>query len=97
MVRKTLAALATTTLLLAALAGQALAHPPDPHLHCLTTESGNTHSIARGVTLNANHETAFHNLHEKVHLKLFHPVTPQHPLGSLATDFTAPFTCPPSP
>jgi hypothetical protein len=40
------------------------------HLHCLTTPGG-THSIARGVTLNAPHESAFHNLHENVHVDVF--------------------------
>lgn len=94
MIRKTLVAMATTALLLAALAGQALA--VDQHLHCLTTPSGKVHSIARGVTLMAPHDTAFHNLHGSVHLGPFHPVTGSNPLAPLAPDFSAPFTCPPS-
>ena len=40
------------------------------HLHCLTTPGG-THSIARGVSLQAPHEPALHNLHEHVHLGVF--------------------------
>lgn len=94
MVRRTLAALATTAVLLAALAGQALAVPP--HLHCLTTPNGNVHSIARGVTLYADHDTAFHNLHGNVHQGAF----ADHPLGPLAADFLeigqTVYTCPPT-
>jgi hypothetical protein len=97
MVRRALAAMATTALLLAALAGQALAHPPEPHLHCLTTPNEDAHSIARGVTFMAPHDTAFHNLHGKVHLGPFNPVTGTHPLGPLDVDFgPADFTCPPT-
>ena len=95
MVRKTLAAMATTALLLAALAGQAFAHPPPTHLHCLTTPGG-THSVARGVTLHANHQTAFHNFHAVVHLGPFNPTTGSNP-HPLTPDFTEPYTCPPSP
>ena len=97
MLRRTLTAAAATSLLLAGLAGQALAHPPATHLHCLTTPSGNTHGIARGVTLHANHDVAFHNFHSIVHLGPFHPVDGANPLPPLAPDFTAPYTCPPSP
>ena len=93
MLRRTIAAIGATALLLAAFAGQALAHPPPTHLHCLTTPGG-VHSIARGVTLMASHETAFHNLHGNVHLGAFGP---GHPLGPLSADLTEPFTCPPSP
>lgn len=95
MVRKTLVAMAATALLLTAFAAQALAHPPPTHLHCLTTPGG-VHSIARGVTLHANHETAFHNLHSKVHQGAF----ADHPLGPLDADFLREdqtvFTCPPT-
>lgn len=90
MARRTLAAIGATALLLAAFAGQALAAPQ--HLHCLTTPTGDVHSIARGVTLHAPHDTAFHNLHGNVHLGAF----ADHPLGSLQADLTAPLTCPPS-
>lgn len=93
MVRRTLVAMAATALLLAALAGQALAHPPGPgqHLHCLFTPNGEVHSIARGVTLMAPHEPAFHNLHANVHQGAF----VGHPLA-LGADTTAPFACPSS-
>ena len=94
MVRRTLVAMAATAALLAGLTGQAMGHPPGPgqHLHCLSTPNGETHSIARGVTLMAPHEPAFHNLHDNVHLGAFvgHKLT-------LSPDTTAPFTCPPSP
>ncbi len=96
MLRRTIAAMGATALLLAALAGQALAHPPPTHLHCLTTPNGDTHSIGRGVTLHANHETAFHNFHALVHLGPFHPITGANPLAPLSADLTEPFTCPPS-
>ena len=86
-------ALVAAVLLLAVSAASALAHPPPTHLHCLTTASGDIHSIARGVTLHGNHETAFHNLHSLVHQGAF----ASHPLGSLAADLTAPYSCPPSP
>jgi hypothetical protein len=89
-VRHTVVVLIGSALLVLALAGQALAHPPDPHLHCLTTASGNTHSIARGVTLNAAHDTAFHNLHGLVHQGAF----AEHPLGPLGADFGPVFECP---
>ncbi len=89
--------MAVTTALLAALAGPVAAHPPPTHLHCLTTPDGNVHSIARGVTLMAPDDPAFHNLHGNVHLGPFHPTQGRHPLGTLSADFTAPYTCPPSP
>ena len=89
--RSLLVALAGAALLTMALAGQALAHPPDTHLHCLTTPSGDVHPIAPGVTLHSNHETAFHNFHSVVHQGAFldHPLT-------LAADLTVPYACPPS-
>ena len=91
MVRRTFIAAAVTALLLAALGGQVVAVPV--HLHCLTTPTGEVHSLGRGVTLMAPHDTAFHNLHGQVHLGAF----VDHPLGTLSADFTAPYTCPPSP
>ncbi len=91
MVRRTIVALAATAALLAAFGGQTVAVPV--HLHCMTTASGDVHSLGRGVTLNAPHDSAFHNLHGQVHLGAF----VQHPLGTLSADFTAPYTCPPSP
>jgi hypothetical protein len=78
MVRRTLAAMATTAVLLAALAGQALAHPPATHLHCLNTPNGGVHSIARGVTFMAPHDIAFHNFHGLVHVDVFNA---GHPLS----------------
>lgn len=67
--------------LVVALAGQALAI--DPHLHCLTTKSGNEHSIARGVTFNAPHipgdGRGFHAFHSHAHVIGFdadHPLFP---------------------
>ena len=95
MVRRTLVALATTALLLGALAGQALA--VDKHLHCLTTPNDKVHSIARGVTFMAPHDTAFHNLHGHVHFGPFHPATGTNPVGPLSADFgPTDFTCPPA-
>lgn len=91
MVRRSIAALAVTIGLLVALGGQAVAVPT--HLHCMTTAAGDVHSLGRGVTLNAPHNSAFHNLHGQVHLGAF----ASHPLGTLSADFTAPYTCPPSP
>lgn len=91
MVRRTIAALAVTIGLLAALGGQTVAVPT--HLHCVTKPNGDVHSLGRGVTLNAPHDSAFHNLHGQVHLGAF----ASHPLGTLSADFTAPYACPPSP
>ena len=88
MVRRTLVSMGATALLMAAFAGQALAHPPT-HVHCLTTPGG-THSIARGVTLHAPHSPAFHNLHFIVHAQVF----ADHPLGPLVPDFGPTFECP---
>jgi len=68
------------------------AHAVPQHLHCVTTPNGNTHSIAQGVTFMAPHDTAFHNLHDHVHLGAF----ANNPIP-LAADLTDPFTCPPSP
>ena len=55
--------------LVSALAGQALAVPL--HLHCMEDGSGKVHSIARGATFHAPHETAFHNVHSNVHVGAF--------------------------
>lgn len=70
-------------------AGRAQAVPQ--HLHCISTPSGNTHSIARGVTFMAPHDTAFHNLHGNVHLGAF--VTNPN---QISADLVAPFSCPPA-
>ncbi len=91
MVRRSLIALAFVAGLLAVLGGQAVAVPV--HLHCVTTPTGDVHSLGRGVTLNAPHDSAFHNLHGNVHLGAF----AEHPLGTLSADFSAPYTCPPTP
>jgi hypothetical protein len=88
--RAILSGLAISALLVAT-AGPSVAVPT--HLHCLTTPDGQVHSLGRGVTLKAPHDTAFHNLHGQVHLGAF----ASHPLGTLSADFTAPYTCPPSP
>jgi hypothetical protein len=74
-------ALSLAAALTAALAGQTLA--VDPHLHCLTTPSGNEHSIARGVTFHAPHVPAFHSFHGHAHLGGFdsdHPLFPLRPI-----------------
>ena len=65
----------------------AFGHPPPNHLHCLTTPSGKTHAIARGVTLHAPHDTAFHNFHQNVHREVFGVteigLAGKHPLGPM--------------
>ena len=63
------------------------------HLHCLNLDNGQSVAIGSGVTNNAPHDTAFHNLHGNVHVGA--PATQ----GGLTftADFTAPYTCPPSP
>lgn len=66
------------------------AHAAPQHLHCITNASGNTHSIARGVTFMAPHDTAFHNLHGNVHLGAF----TKNP-NQISADSAAPFNCPP--
>lgn len=66
--------------------GQAQAVPT--HLHCMTNASGKTHSLARGVTHMAPHDTAFHNLHGNVHVGAFQ----QNP-NLISADLTAPFAC----
>jgi hypothetical protein len=70
------------------MASGATAHPPT-HLHCLTTPSGKTHAIARGVTYHAPH-LALENFHFHVHRPVFGvsgagPMnTPgKHPLGPI--------------
>ena len=91
MLRRTFTVVVFVIALLAALPAQALAVPV--HLHCLTTASGEVVALGMGVTLNAPHDTAFHNLHNNVHLGAF----ASNPLGTLSADFTIPYTCPPSP
>lgn len=91
--RRTLLALVGAVAMLMVLAGSALADPPPTHLHCLTTPNGDVHAIAGGVTRMANHATAFHNVHVRVHAGAF----VGHPLGGLQGDTTAPYACPPSP
>jgi hypothetical protein len=58
------------------------------HLHCLVTPNGESHFIARGVSLEANH-TGFSNFHSNVHLALFvfgdHPLDIQAPIPLTAT------------
>jgi hypothetical protein len=78
---------------LLAVLGAAPASAVPPHLHCVENASGNTHSIARGVTLHAPHESAFHNFHGNVHLGAFAGNNP----NVISADLTAPFTCPLSP
>jgi hypothetical protein len=84
--------LALTSLAAASLAlvGVSPAAGVDTHLHCVKTPSGKIHSVARGVTLNAPHESAFHNFHGGPHSG---PGL-NHFSGA---DFTQPYTCPPSP
>lgn len=53
------------------------------HLHCLTNGSG-THSIGRGVTANAPHDTAFHNLHFNVHVDVFMAGKNPHTLAAIS-------------
>ena len=59
------------------------------HLHCMENASGNTHAIARGVTLHAPHEPALHNFHANVHQGAFAGTNPQ----TLTADTTAPYSC----
>jgi hypothetical protein len=47
------------------LGGPAVAVPP--HRHCLLTSNGYV-EIGRGVVNEAPHDTAFHNLHNHVHV-----------------------------
>ena len=63
------------------------------HLHCLNLDNGKSVAIGFGVTTQAPHDTAFHNLHGNVHVGA--PATQ----GGLTftADFTAPYSCPPSP
>ena len=69
--------------------GQIPASAVPTHLHCMTNASGNTHAIAQGVTLQAPHDTAFHNVHNNVHLGAFAGNNPQ----TIAVDATEPFSC----
>jgi hypothetical protein len=85
--RRLLLGLVVTTAF-AVSSGSALAHPPN-HLHCLTTPSGNTHAIARGVTYHAPH-LALENFHFHVHRPVFGvsgagPMNTvgKHPLGPI--------------
>ena len=90
MLRRSFTVVVLALMLLSALPAQALAVPV--HLHCMTTANGTVHSLGMGVTLKAPHDTAFHNLHNNVHLGAF----ASSPLGTLSADFTIPYTCPPS-
>jgi hypothetical protein len=76
--------------LLAALTMPAVAVPE--HLHCLNLANGNVVPIGFGVTTQAPHDSAFHNFHSHVHTGV--PGT--GPL-TITVDFTAPYSCPPSP
>jgi hypothetical protein len=69
--------------------GQVPASAVPTHLHCMTNASGNTHAIARGITLHAPHDTAFHNFHNNVHLGAFAGNNPQ----TITVDLTEPFSC----
>ena len=76
-----------------AVAGSAAAHGPPPHLHCITTPSGNTHAIAPGVTFHAAHE-AFFQFHTNVHRGVFgvtgagpFNVEGKHPFGEIPLTF----------
>lgn len=69
--------------------GSAAAHPPATHLHCMTNASGTTHAVARGVTLQAPDDPAFHNFHGNVHLGAFSGVFPH----TITVDFSAPYSC----
>ena len=64
LIRSALVAAAATGLLFAS-GGTAMAVPT--HQHCMLTPSGYV-PIGAGVTGNDQHDTAFHNLHFKVHL-----------------------------
>lgn len=81
---------ACVALLLAFTAGPTLAVPL--HLHCLESASGKVHSIGRGVTAHAPHDTAFHNLHFNVHVAVF--INGNNPLDFTAVGPTG--TCPTS-
>ena len=61
------------------------------HLHCLMLDNGNSVAIGGGVTSQAPHDPAFHNLHFNVHVAL----GLSGPLD-IRADTTIPFTCPPS-
>ena len=69
--------------------GQVPASAVPTHLHCMENASGKTHAIAQGVTLNAPHDTAFHNLHGNVHTGAFAGQNPQ----TITVDLIEPFSC----
>jgi hypothetical protein len=75
--------------LVVAFAGTTAAVPL--HLHCVTLANGDVIPVAGGVTRHAPHDPAFHNFHGKVHTGV-----PGSHL-TFTVDFTAPYTCPPSP
>ena len=81
---------------LAAMVGQANAQVPR-HFHLLTTPSGETHTIAQGLTTNASCE-AFLNFHGIVHTQVFGVVggaEGKNPLGPLSAQVVQPIeTCP---
>jgi hypothetical protein len=76
---------------LAATAGQANAQVPR-HFHSFATPSGETHTIARGLTTNAPCR-AFLNFHGIVHTEVFGVVggaEGKHPLGPLSAQVVEP-------
>jgi hypothetical protein len=77
--------------LLGAIAVPAAVAVPE-HLHCLNLDNGRVVSMGFGVTTQAPHEPAFHNLHNHVHTG-----TPGTGPLTITVDFTTPYNCPPSP
>jgi hypothetical protein len=84
--KRTASILAAAATIAAVSATPAVAVPT--HLHCMTNASGNTHSIARGITLQAPHDT-LHNFHENVHTGAFAGTNPQ----IITADLTEPYSC----
>jgi len=83
--RLILATLAVAALLIPA----ASASGVERHVHMLTTQSGNIHPIAGGVTSHAPC-TAFLNFHNNVHLGVFADPTSPNP-NTVAVVFTGEF------
>ena len=77
--------------LLAVVTAQTVVAVP-PHQHCLNLDNGRSVPIGPGVTEQAPHDPAFHNLHFNVHVG--QPGT--GPL-TITADTSVPYTCPPSP
>jgi hypothetical protein len=81
---------------LAAMVGQANAQVPR-HFHSFATPSGETHTIAQGLTTNAPCG-AFLNFHGIVHTEVFGVVggaDGKNPLGPLSAQLVQPIqTCP---